>query len=318
MSSLGRRFRRVAVPVLALTLTAGVAGPASAAGPRKVIVLPEARSAEGIAAGWRSTFYAGDMFNGDIFRGDTRRGTAGLFIDAPAGRMALGMTADLGNGLLFVAGGFTGHAYVYDIHDGSTMAIYQFTEPNAGIINDVTLTNDGAWFTDSRQAKLYFIPISDNGRLRPFRTLTLTGPAADTSGPFNNNGISTTPDGTGLIVAHTARGVLNIVNPGTGTSETMKSVPVPNVDGLVRDGRTLWAVQFNRAGGERPQAGQISRIRLSYQSSSAVLEKVILSDEFQVPTTAAKFGDRLGVVNAKFNTGFPPTAKEYEVVVVDS
>jgi hypothetical protein len=38
---------------------------------------------------------------------------------------------------------------------------------------------------------------------------------------------------------------------------------------------------------------------------------------FQVPTTAARFGSRLAVVNAKFDTGFPPTADQYEVVVVD-
>jgi hypothetical protein len=43
----------------------------------------------------------------------------------------------------------------------------------------------------------------------------------------------------------------------------------------------------------------------------------ITSGRFQTPTTVARFGRRLAVVNAKFNTGFPPTAKQYEVVVVD-
>ena len=47
------------------------------------------------------------------------------------------------------------------------------------------------------------------------------------------------------------------------------------------------------------------------------MEKVITSDLFQIPTTAALFGDRLAVVNAKFDTGFPPTADQYEVVLVD-
>jgi hypothetical protein len=44
---------------------------------------------------------------------------------------------------------------------------------------------------------------------------------------------------------------------------------------------------------------------------------VITSELFQVPTTAALFGRRLAVVNAKFNTGLPPTATQYEVIVVD-
>ena len=51
--------------------------------PAKVIVLPGATSAEGIAAGQGTTFYAGDLFAGDIFRGDCPAGTAELFIDVP-------------------------------------------------------------------------------------------------------------------------------------------------------------------------------------------------------------------------------------------
>jgi hypothetical protein len=34
-----------------------------------------------------------------------------------------------------------------------------------------------------------------------------------------------------------------------------------------------------------------------------VVEAVITSPLFQVPTTAARFGNRLAVVNAKFDTG---------------
>jgi hypothetical protein len=47
-----------------------------------------------------------------------------------------------------------------------------------------------------------------------------------------------------------------------------------------------------------------------------VVEKVITSDLFQVPATAALFGRRLAVVNAKFDTGIPPTADQYEIVLV--
>jgi hypothetical protein len=51
--------------------------------------------------------------------------------------------------------------------------------------------------------------------------------------------------------------------------------------------------------------------------SSGVVEEVITSELFQVPTTAARFGRRLAVVNAKFDTGIPPTADQYEVIVVN-
>ncbi|MET8763123.1 hypothetical protein [Lentzea sp. NPDC004782] len=294
--------------VLALMLILGLVTPAAAAPPEKVIVLPGAKSAEGITEGRGTTFYAGDLFAGDIYRGDVRRGTAGLFIDAPAGRMAVGMTADLRHDLLFVAGGFTGQAYVYDLRTGTTAAVYQFAEANAGMVNDVTLTTDGAWFTDSLKAQLYFVPVSRSGGLGQFRTLALTGPAGDTSGSFNNNGITTSPDSRSLIVAHTTRGELNKVDPRTGASETIAGVSVPGADGIVRDGRTMWVVHNN----------QVSRIRLDRDATAGVLEKVITSPTFQSPSTAAKFGGRLAVVNAKFDTGLPPTADRYEVVVVNS
>ena len=70
-----------------------------------VIVLPGASSAEGIAAGPGTTFYAGDLVGGDIFRGDLQQGSAELFINAPDGRMAMGMAADVAHDLLYVAGG---------------------------------------------------------------------------------------------------------------------------------------------------------------------------------------------------------------------
>jgi hypothetical protein len=44
---------------------------------------------------------------------------------------------------------------------------------------------------------------------------------------------------------------------------------------------------------------------------------VITSDLFQVPATAVRHGGELAVVNAKFDTGVPPTADTFEVVIVD-
>ena len=165
------RLARVVLPLLVLSLVAAMAVPAAASRPAKVIVLPGATSAEGIAAGRGATFYAGDLFAGDIFRGNIRRGTAELFIDAPAGRQAVGMAADLAHDLLFVAGGFTGQGYVYDLETGATVASYDFGDPGTSIINDVTVTKGGAWFTDSLQAQLYFVPVNRAGVPGPSRTL---------------------------------------------------------------------------------------------------------------------------------------------------
>jgi sugar lactone lactonase YvrE len=305
------RIRWLIAPLL-LVLLAAWATPAAASRPaEQVIVLPGASSAEGIAAGRGTTFYAGDLLQGDIFRGDIRRGTAELFIDAPdpEGRWAVGMATSNAHELLFVAGGLTGQGYVYDTGNGATVASYQLAAPGASFINDVTVTNDGAWFTNSVQAELYFVPVSGAGVPGLARTLPLTGPAADTSAEFNLNGIAATPNGKTLIVGHSANGELYTVDPATGESATIAGVSVPAVDGLLLEAGRLWAVQN--------ELNQIAEIRLRPDLSSGVVDKVITSDLFQTPTTVARFGRRLAAVNAKFDTGFPPTADQYEVVVVN-
>lgn len=304
------RIRWAALPLLVLTVANTLAPPAGARPPAKadsVIVLPGATSAEGIAAGTGNTFYAGDLFAGDIFRGDIRAGTAELFIDAPAGRQAVGMAVSIRHELLFVAGGFTGQAYVYDTRTGATVAEHQFGAPESSLINDVAVTREGAWFTDSAQAQLYFVPIDSYGDPGPFRTLPLSGPAADAADDFNLNGIQATADGKTLIVAHSGNGELYTVNPVDGSSALIAGVSVPSVDGIVLRGHRLWAVQ---------NTNQVTQIRLSHDLSSGVVVQTITSDLFQVPATAALFGDTLAVVNAKFDTGIPPTADQYEVVLV--
>jgi sugar lactone lactonase YvrE len=301
------RLRRAATPLLALALVIAAGSPAAAASRSTAIVLPGASSAEGIAVGRGDTFFAGDLLRGDIFRGNLRRGKAELFIDNPDGRMAVGMAVSVAHNLLFVAGGQTGQAYVYDTDTGATLATYQFGDPASSVINDVSVTSRGAWFTDSRQAKLYFVPISPSGALGQFRTLAVSGPAADTSGAFNFNGIQATPGGETIIVAHSGAGLLYTVDPVTGASAAVAGVSVPTVDGLVLAGRWLWAVQGKN---------QVSLIRLSRKFESGTVEKVITSDLFQSPATAAVHGDRLAVINGKFDTGFPPTADQYEAIIV--
>lgn len=270
------------------------------------IPLPGASSAEGIAAGRGSTFYAGDLGLGDIFRGDIRRGTAELFIDAPEGRAAVGLKADVRNDLLFVAGGGTGHAYVYDTQTGATVADVELTTGSA-FINDVTLTKDGAYFTNSRSAELYFLPVGKKGALGEPRTLQLSGPAAEVAPApaFNLNGITSVDRGRTLIVAHSANQAIYTVDPETGASAVITTAPLPNVDGILAKGDTVYAVQ-NRI-------NQVSRIDLAKDLSAGEVEDVITSPLFDVPTTVALFGSTLALANAKFGAVDPDG---YEVVTV--
>lgn len=289
----------LAAAVLSLT---GIAfAPSAAAGEfPSVIVLPGATSAEGVATGEGTTFYAGDFFTGDIYRGDLRSGHVELFIDAPNGRMAVGLKADIRRGLLFVAGGFTGQAYIYDLETGADLATFQL----GVLVNDVTITRDAAWFTDSALPHLYRIPIAPGGSAQ---TIVVSGPAAQMYGFPNLNGIAATPDGRALIVSHSGLGALFTIDPTTGASRHITGISLPTVDGILLHAGRLYATQV---------LGQIAEIRLSPDLSTGTFETALTSPDFQSPTTVAAFGDRLVTVNGKFDTGIPPTADEYEVVIV--
>ena len=78
-------------------------------------------------------------------------------------------------------------------------------------------------------------------------------------------------------------------------------------DGLVLAGRTLYAVE----GGKN----QITEISLAPDLSSGQVTDAITSPAFDVPTTAARFGNSLYAVNARFTTPPTPTT-EYQVVRV--
>jgi hypothetical protein len=295
-----RRLILIALLVGLISIaTTALAGPSS-----DVIVLPGAASAEGIASGAGSTFYAGELFTGDIFRGDLRGGDAELFIDAPPGRAALGLKADLRHDLLFVAGGFTGQGYVYDLRSGAAVASF----PLGVFINDVVVTKDAAWFTDTAQPHLYRVPIGPTGNLGSPSTLLVEGPAANVGFEFNLNGIAATSNGKTLIVAHSGLGALFTVDPISGESAPIGGVEVPFVDGILFEAGRLYAVQNF--------LNQIAEINLSSDLSSGSVTRVITSPSFQVPTTVARSGNLLAIVNAKFDTGFPPTADTYEVVIV--
>ena len=295
----------------ALLLGAGFAGTVSAKPFSGSLVLPGATSAEGIARGAGSTFYAGDLFTDDIFRGDVRAGAASLFIDAPGARNAAGMKFDRHDHLLFVAGAFTGHAYAYDTRTGASVADFAFADPADGrtMVNDVVVSHGVAWFTDSMRANLYRVPIGRRGTLGAWSTVAVHGPAAHLSGAFNLNGIAATRNGKTLLVSHTGDATLYTIDPKTGSSAAIAGANLPNVDGIILEGGRVWAVQNF--------SNQVTELRLSHHLTSAKVERVITSAAFETPTAVARFGGRLAVVNAKFDTGFPPTASSYDVVVVD-
>jgi hypothetical protein len=284
--------------VCALGLLA--AQPASAARPfPDVIALPLGFAPEGIAVGRGSTFYAGSLSGGGIVTGDLRTGE--LRPLAPSNTPIAGLEVDARN-RVWAAGTTTGQVRVYDGDSGELLATYQ---GGPGFVNDLVVTTDAVYATNSAAAELLVVPLGPGGALPPasaVERLGLTGEWRQVPG-FNANGIEAWSGR--LIVAHSVLATLFAVDPGTGeATEIELGEPLPNVDGITRLGSTLYAVQ-NRL-------NQIAVIDLDPSLASGTVSGVVTDSDFRVPTTVAVFGSGLYAVNAKFGT--PPLGLPFEVV----
>ena len=126
------------------------------------LALPDAFLPEGIAIGAQPYAYFGSRADGDIYRVNLVTGEGSTFSEGP-GTPSLGMKVDP-RGRLFVAGGSGGDARVIDTRTGGQLASYAFGNAPT-FVNDVVVTRDAAWFTDSQQALLYKVPLGRAGSL---------------------------------------------------------------------------------------------------------------------------------------------------------
>ena len=266
------------------------------------IALPDNFRPEGIAIGKGTTFYVGSIPTGAIYRGDLRTGEGSIFIPGVTGRAAIGVEYD--HGLLFVAGGGTGKGFVYGARSGELLAEHQLAtlpiDPmtNPAFVNDVAVARGGAYFTDSRRPFLYRVGRGGVERI------PLTGDIVYDPLVNNANGIEATPDGKTLIIVQTIPGKLFTVNPRTGvTQEITLNELVPNGDGILLDGKTLYVVQ-NRD-------SKVAVVRLDRRLSSGTVTMHITDLDFDVPTTIDEFGHRLYAVNARFRPATEPPETEF-------
>jgi len=321
-------WRAAALAFVALSLLVAVASPGSTDDGLpypEVIQLPTGFQPEGIVVGTGSSFFVGSLVDGTIWKGDLRTGRGELLVTPSDVRTAIGMDDDRGGSRLFVAGGPFGAAYVYDTRTGETLASYQLTTEPVTFVNDVMVTRDAAYVTDSFRPVLYKLPLGRGGALpdqSEIEEIPLTGdyqfltPLPDFI--INSNGIVATPNGKWLIIAHTALGTLYRVDPATGeaTQIDLGGVAVPSGDGLVLAGRTVYVVQNF--------LNQIGVVDLDPGFTTGTVGEPIVSEAFRIPTTADRFGSSLYAVNARFDVAPPPFAGtppspevDFEVVKVE-
>ena len=175
---------RVSAVVGAFALIVAAAAAAAETFP-DVIELPNGWRPEGIEAGREHTLYVGSIPTGAVWQIDARTGKGDTLVRPTAGRSATGLEYDRKGERLFVSGGGTGAAYVYDATTGAPIADYLLTPAAPRFINDNVLTKDAVYFTDSQRPWLYRLPLGDHGALpaaSAVQTIPLLGDYAHVRG----------------------------------------------------------------------------------------------------------------------------------------
>jgi hypothetical protein len=259
------------------------------------IDLPDGFQPEGIES-WGRSLYAGSLVDGAIWKADAKTGKGRILVPGVAGKVAVGLHLDRW-GRLWVAGGPTHTISVYNVRSGRLLRTYSF--PTTGFLNDLDITHNAVYATDSVNQQLAVVPLRRWGKLPPSsagRILPLTGDIHYTTG-FNANGIAARAGYLVLVQSNT--GQLFRVNPRTGVAKLIDTggYSVSFGDGLEFNGQTLYVV--------RNQLNLVAVLRVSKGLLRARLIGEITSPGLSVPTTATVTLGKLWVVNARFGT--PPT-----------
>ncbi|MER5375314.1 superoxide dismutase [Streptomyces sp. NPDC002553] len=287
--------------------TAHAAGARGTAWPA-AFPLPDGFQPEGITIGSRPHAYLGSLANGDVHRVSLATGRGSLAVKGLGeGHPTVGLKIDRHH-RLFLAGGPSGEIRVADARTGETEQVHA----TGGVfVNDVILTPGAAWFTDSFAPRLYKLVLGRHGTPQALETLPLSGDWVQGE-EFTANGIERTPDGRALLVVDTVAdgGGLMRVDPATGVARAVDLGParLPNGDGLLLLGRILYVVQ------QRQNAIDVFRLNAAGTRGTAIAR--ITDPRFRIPTTAAAWGDRLYLPNARFDVD-PTPATDYDVVAVD-
>ncbi len=318
---MSRLTRSLAVVPLALALSTAVLVAPSAAEPRHrpaadlpgpaVLPLVTGSMPEGISAGPGATYFAGARSDGAVYVGDVRRAGLRTLVRGRAGEVAVGLLYDRATGRLWVAGGATGDIKAYDARSGRLL--YEVNTGTGRFLNDVAITEDAVYVTDSTKDEILVVPLGRRSALprrATFEVLTVTGDYRQPAG-FGLNGIRALPDGDLITVSG---GVLYVVDPGTGVADRVEVTgeQLTAGDGLVLDGRTLYVVRGYDSPDPARDRDSVVELRLNRGFTRAAVVDEFRDPTFDTPTTAALIAGDLFVVNGRFGTiGTTPDAPVY-------
>lgn len=307
-----------AAAVTALTVPAASTASASSSPQRHhggrfpdTVALPDGIRPEGITSGPGTTYYVGSLADGRIVTGDLRRGTVRTLLPGAPGRALRGLYFDHRNGVVWAVGGVTtgtttvGHVWCIGARSGRVL--HDVVVPGAVFLNDLVVTRDAVWATDSRVDRLTVIGFGRRLRtVRAPRFVPLGGAWPAGNGIANNaNGIRLLPDGD-IVLNNSRVGGLWQVTPRSGITREIPVRGGPGIvggDGLETDGSVLYNV---RGSGQR----EVSVLRLSCRHGrwSASWAGALTDETLDVPSTATLAGGSLWAVNARFGVASPDSA----------
>jgi len=204
-----------------------------------------------------------------------------------------------GEGRLWISGRDSGRAFVYDTGSGELIKVLDTPRTASTLINDVTVTQDAAYFTDSFRPTLFRVPLTPGGvgDIEPW--LDFGGTPVRYRDGFNLNGIAATADGRYLITVQFNTGELYRIDTETEevTEVDLGGKKLGTGDGLLLEGPTLYVV--------RESPAQIVPVELSEDFTAGQVGEAFSDPSLRFPTTIARYEDRLLVVNSQLNTGNP-------------
>ena len=246
-------------------------------------------------------FYVGSTRDGAVYRGNVQDGSSELEVFLPGGgdgrTSVTGMKVDA-YGRLFIAGRNTGRAFIYDTATGDLIKVLKTPPATRTLLNDVTVTADAAYFTDSFRPVVFRVSLTPEGVGEMERWLELRTTVIPHGNGFNLNGVAATPDGRYLLTVHFDTG--NLYRIDTRTKEVVEidlDTRLTTGDGLWLEKRTLYVVRENPA--------SVVTVALSDDLASGEVMATLTHPSLDLPTTLAKVGDRLLVVNSQLD-GTPP------------
>ena len=228
---------------LSVSPAVGASPAGGAATSRARIDLPNGFFPEGIERGPGTSFFVGSLLNGTICGAIFEPGRGRCSRPARRGARPPGSRTRRGHDRIWVAGGGpqligSGDVRVYDASSGALLATYQ--PPGVGLLNDVAITRDAVYVTDSGFPQLVVIPWRRDGTLPPPSAATilplggdmLQAPGINLNGIVAKNGF--------LLVANSTTGKLFRVDPATGIADKLDlgGADLSYPDGLELFGRT--------------------------------------------------------------------------------